>query len=530
MRLPAGQSRAGRPTFCRLVGPGCPVRQSPIPAKATCVPVTASPPDYIWRFLEAARANPDATAIKAGRQEISYADFEYLVRRYAAAFRDARAKRVLVALPPGIDVYAAILGSGLAGCTHTPLNLASPEAKAARIVEMLKPEVIVGGERARDLAENSAGAIHLDPEKLGDASFDEEPRTGHLAYILFTSGTTGLPKGVMVPRSALNNYVGWLERDLACAPGDRVSQHPSIAFDISMTDIFGALCFGATLVPLMSQGDRLLPARFIAREKITVWNSTPSVVGLMMQAGEAEGRFLSSVRLFNFCGEPLLKEQLDAIFAAVPGAIAHNTYGPTEATIAVTNMKLRRGGYADKVRGSVTIGPPIAGMQLHLVGGSHEDEGEIVITGVQLADGYLDDPEKTVDRFREIEVAGKRRRGYFTGDWAERHNGSIYFRERLDFQVKIRGHRIEMDEVAGAIRDCGWPMVVVFPDRGSDSLAAVVESMDARQLDDLGLKNELLGKLEPYAVPQRIRLIDRLPRNENDKVDRRATIEWFNQQ
>ena len=489
---------------------------------------TASGVDYVTRFLQAAATNPGATAVKAGRDEISYADFEGLVRRYAAAFDQAGAKRVLIALPPGIDVYAAILGSGLAGCTHTPLNLASPDSKAARIVEMLQPQVVVGGDRARDLAACSPGALHLDPATLPERQFDGEPRSGHVAYILFTSGTTGLPKGVMVPRSALNHYVDWLGRDLACEPGDRVSQHPSIAFDISMTDIFGALCFGATLVPLMSEGDRYLPARFIAREKITVWNSTPSVVSLIIQAGEAEERFLKTVRLFNFCGEPLLEGHLDAIFAAVPETLVHNTYGPTEATISVTNMPLRKGSYADKVRGSVTIGPAIDGMELHLVGGSNRDEGEIVITGPQLADGYLDDPAKTAERFREIDVDGRKLLGYFTGDWAERHDGLIYFRERLDFQVKIRGHRIETDEVAAAIRNCGWPMVVVFPDRGNEALAAVVERMDGNQLDDARLRRSLQGKLEPYAVPQKIRLIDRLPRNENDKVDRRATIDWFN--
>jgi acyl-coenzyme A synthetase/AMP-(fatty) acid ligase len=96
--------------------------------------------------------------------------------------------------------------------------------------------------------------------------------------------------------------------------------------------------------------------------------------------------------------------------------------------------------------------------------------------------------------------------------------------------VKIRGHRIETDEVATAIRQCGWPMVVVFPDRGSEALAAVVEHIDGKQLDDADLRRRLQAKLEPYAVPQRIRLVDRLPRNENDKVDRRATIDWFNGQ
>lgn len=487
----------------------------------------SGPKDYVLRFLEAAREFPDAPAIRAGTREISYAEFERLVRRYAAAFRAASAERVLIALGPGIDVYAAILGSGLAGCTHTPLNLASPREKAERILEMLAPQVVVGGDLARDLAGQSPGARHLDPAELPEEVFDGPGRVAEHAYVLFTSGTTGLPKGVVISRTALNHYVAWLGKDLRCGPGDRVSQHPSLAFDISMTDIFGALCFGATLVPLMSEGDRYLPARFIARQKITVWNSTPSVMSLIIQAGEAEERFLSSVRLFNFCGEPLLKVHLDAIFKARPDVLVHNTYGPTEATIAVTNMPLRSGDYAGHIRGSVTIGPPIGEMQLHLVGGAHPDEGEIVITGPQLAEGYLHDPVKTAERFRDVEVNGSPVRGYYTGDWGERHGGLIYFKERLDFQVKIRGHRIETDEVAEAIRAQGWPMVVVFPEKDNEALAALVERQGDRPLDEKALKQSLSGKLEPYAVPQRIRMIDRLPRNENDKVDRRASIDWY---
>jgi D-alanine--poly(phosphoribitol) ligase subunit 1 len=181
----------------------------------------------------------------------------------------------------------------------------------------------------------------------------------------------------MVPRSALDHYVQWMTDVFEISPHDRFSQHPNLAFDISMTDIFGALCHGATLYPLLREVDRLMPARMIEREKITVWNSVPSVVSLMMQAGQATAANLVSVRLFNFCGEPLLPEQLEALFAARPDVLVRNTYGPTEATIAVTD--LRKYDHRLATITSVAIGVPISNVGIHLIGGRHAEKGQVVI-------------------------------------------------------------------------------------------------------------------------------------------------------
>jgi D-alanine--poly(phosphoribitol) ligase subunit 1 len=222
--------------------------------------------------------------------------------------------------------------------------------------------------------------------------------------VTFTSGSTGLPKGVMVSRTALNHYVSWAIGADIVRPDDRVSQHPNIAFDVSVTDIYGALSQGATLFPIAGASDRLMPARMIQREGITVWNSVPSVVNLMMQAGEVTTAMLRSVRLFNFLGEPLLREQLRAIFAARPDVAVNNTYGPTEATVSMTHLRLTASDYEAVCTTSVALGEAIADMGLHLVGGSHPDEGELVITGPQLADGYWNDPERSAAVFRPLET------------------------------------------------------------------------------------------------------------------------------
>ena len=306
---------------------------------------------------------------------------------------------------------------------------------------------------------------------------------------------------------------------------DRVAQHPNLAFDISMTDVFAGLCHGAALVTLHTAADRMMPARFIAREKISVWNSTPSVVSLMMQANDVTAANLASLRLMNFCGEPLLREQLDAVFNARPDLLVQNTYGPTEATVSMTCLPLRADSYESYCAASVALGDTIPDMGVVLAGGAHGDEGEIVITGPQLADGYWADEAKTAAVFRTVMTPQGPQRGYWTGDWAERRDRRLFFKERIDFQVKVRGFRVELDEVSAAIRDCGWPVAVCF--KRGDALAAVVEATPDRTFNESALRAILATKIEPHAVPAAIVAVPRMPRNDNDKLDRKAAAALF---
>jgi len=481
--------------------------------------------DVIDRFLARAAERPADPAILGQGTELSYSTVERRVRAIARALAQIEAPRVLIALPPSADAYASILATGLVGGYHTPLNLSAPVTKRRRIAQVLEPDIIIGDAGALSEFRGSspgAGAIYLDPAAIADDDLFEGAGTRHhTAYVIFTSGSTGTPKGVVISRDALNHYVAWLST-LGYGPGDRVSQQPNLGFDISMTDIFGALCYGATLCPLESDADRLTPARFVARHGITVWNSTPSAISLMMRARQVTSKNLASVRLFNFCGEPLLREHLDALFAARPDARVQNTYGPTEATISMTALELTPDNFENLCDTSVAIGDPIPGMAYELVGGPDPDRGEIVISGPQVADGYWNDPDQTATKFRELPDG---RRGYFTGDWAERRDGQVYFRERIDFQVKVKGYRVELDEVAAAIRSCGWPVACVF--KWDESLAAVVEELPDRALDERQLKLELSQLIEAHAVPERVLGIAHMPRSENDKLDRQAAAQWF---
>jgi D-alanine--poly(phosphoribitol) ligase subunit 1 len=483
--------------------------------------------DAVDRLLRCATVVPEANCVGAGELKYTFAEFVIRVRQFAARFAQRPYPSVLIALPQIPDAYAAMFGAGLAGGYYSPVNTAAPLAKLRRIVGLLQPDFIVASnDLGNQLSDAAPGAALLDPNTLNELSPFEGNGTRHkLAYVIFTSGSTGTPKGVMISRSALNSFIGWLGKAWDVRPGDRISQYPNIAFDLSVADIYGSICFGATLFPFQEPGDRLMPALMIQREKITIWNSVPSAISLMMQSNSLNALALESVRLFNFCGEPLLREHLDGIFGARPDAVVQNTYGPTEATVSMTSILLRSDTYRAACGTSVALGDAIPGMDLRLVGGRDANEGEIVISGPQLADGYWQDNEKTAQSFKVFDCNHNLMRGYFTGDWGELRGGNLYFKERVDFQVKVKGFRIELDEVSAAIRDCGWPVSCVF--KWKQGLGAVVERQSGKDFDQNALHAALAEKIEQHAIPHLILEINSMPRNENDKLDRTAAAEWF---
>jgi D-alanine--poly(phosphoribitol) ligase subunit 1 len=485
--------------------------------------------DVIDLFLATAAARGSKAAISVHGRTLSYEDFEHRVRQFAGALSRNAGSGVMIALPQGPDAYAAMLGAGLAGCYYAPLNVEVPIAKLQKVVEIMDPAAIVAAPPLLSALTGVAPtATAVDPNN-GLGPVLTGPGSRHeIAYIIFTSGTTGTPKGVVIPRSALDHFVDWVDRSKTITAEDRVAQFSNIAFDVSVTDIYGGFCLGATVCPVIGRADRMYPARLVAREQVTLWNSTPSVISLMSWAGEVTGELLGSLRLINTCGEALLPAHMQAIFAALPDMTVQNSYGPTETTVTMTELRLNRHNFQSACEASVAIGPPIERMSIQLLGGQHDDEGEIVIAGPQLAMGYWRDQERTERAFKTVRMQGEPVRAYFSGDWAERRNGHIFFKERIDLQVKIRGVRLELEEIAHAIRDEGFPVTCVLKWR--DELAAVIERRPGHSFDELTLRSGLAKRLEAHAIPAVIRPIDLIPRNQNDKLDRVAVGKWLDMQ
>lgn len=478
------------------------------------------PVDPLARFFQAVARDPQHPAVDTGRSVVGYGSLGHLVRRMAyaidAALPAGAERRVLIHLPQGAAAYAAMFATLMAGGFYAPVNVGQPPGQRRALVQRFDPAVVIG--RADEVAAIGLDPTVpvIDPDSL-DASEMAAPRAPHaLAYVIFTSGSTGVPKGVMLGRTGLAHYVDWALGAMAVRPTDRWSQHPNIGFDLSVLDIYGALCAGATLVPITDRRDRLLPAEAIARHRLTIWDSVPSVVDLMRRGGQMTAERLASLRLMTFCGEPLLPAHLQAIFDIRPDVIVHNTYGPTEATVSMTLLCLTKETFREATQETVALGAPIPGMSLQLMGDDdNPDEGEIVIGGPQVAHGYWREPELTDRAFGRSCIDGRDQPIYRTGDWAVRRSNHLYFAARLDRQTKIHGHRLELGEIDAVLRRAGALAAHTLVADGR--IIAFVELADDKT--PAALRQACGESLPDYAMPHIIEPLDQLPRSANDKID-----------
>tara|TARA_R110002096_G_scaffold85802_2_gene197845 strand:+ start:93 stop:1565 length:1473 start_codon:yes stop_codon:yes gene_type:complete len=485
--------------------------------------------DVVSRFCEIARAHPEhAAVVTTERGTCTYS----ALLRFAATVR----ARVLEHSPKGGSIaivaeqnelgYGAMLGALMAGRGYVPINPGHPPLLKKEIIEISESSVVLAKGAGANLTSDKC--IALDLERIWeevdttaelvdevDLDFDES-----IGYTIFTSGSTGRPKGVQIFRHSLNCYVDWAVDAMKISTADRWSQHPNLGFDLSVLDVYGALCGGATLFPITSPADRLMPARLIKRERLTIWNSVPSVLDLLNRASQLNQDHLGSLRLATFCGEALYPRHLEWLFEANENLIVHNTYGPTEATVSCTLVTLTVSNFTQFCRDTVALGDPIVGMKLRLDGRGNGSQGEIWLAGDQLSKGYLKRDEETQKLF----VEDKGERWYRTGDLAEEIDGQLYFLERLDNQVKVNGYRIELGAIAARVMKLTNLTAKVVLINGR--LCCFVENR-GEPLELENLTAQLQSCSESYAVPEVFHEIAAFPRNQNDKIDLKKLVEEY---
>ena len=406
-------------------------------------------------YLMSQRNNNNIAVIESNRCW-SYSEFAtYCLRAYWYLMTH-NIKKIMICLPQSFYAYTIIWGAYCAGVTFCPVTTSIPLERRKYYLSQFKPDIIVSDTVDPLNIENR----YIHSCDLFNDSFTEAKlpvamiNNKALAYVIFTSGSTGLPKGVMIKRDSLDNFLNWSTSEYDVKPGDRWGQFSNLGFDLSICDIFTAILKGAALVPISGQAEKIMPGKVIKNKKITFWHSVPSVIDIINKAKHLNLDFLESLKTMVFCGERLFPSQLDMLFKVNPSLTIYNTYGPTEATIICSFIKLTFENYKRYCHNTVSIGKALPGFEISL-SNKKENNNEIIITSDYIAAGYLNNGDNLNTPFKSIVKGGVETLTYYTGDFGEEIDGNLYFVSRKDSQIKRMGYRIDLSEIDYHLREFG---------------------------------------------------------------------------
>ncbi|WP_425087663.1 amino acid adenylation domain-containing protein [Stappia sp.] len=517
-------------------------------------------PTTVPRLLEEAHAlRTSAIAVSCGAASMTHGELMAESNRIANALKACgvkRGDRVGVYLDKSIASLASLIGIMKADAVCVPLDPTGPVARMAFIVadcgvrvlitsgnkqgrlETLLADggeldtVVVVGDRPLDLADASVRIVSA--AQVAQASGTAPPRhalEGDLAYILYTSGSTGRPKGVMLTHRNIVAFVEWAARQFGVGPADRVSSHAPFHFDLSLFDLYVTLARGAT-VCLVPQGIGFLGVdlvKFIADNRITIWQSVPSVLMIVEKHIKERQTDLGALRVVFFAGEPYPPQALRGLMKKLPGARYFNIYGATEINDVTCHAIEHLPDDAP-----LPIGKPCGHMEVVVLDENDRpltetgSIGELCARGPTVAKGYWGDPKMTAEKFVQNPVHDDHEdRLYRSGDLVEiRRGGVLAYVGRRDAQVKIRGYRINLREVEEAVLKHPEVAAVAVVDRVADDatryLVAVVETTEGAELSLRALKRHLSESLPAYMAPETLEIVAELPKTSTGKVDRQA--------
>lgn len=472
------------------------------------------PPQTIQALFEQQVAQtPDALALVFEQTQLTYAQLNVRANQLAHHLISLGIEPdmlIAIMMERSIEMVVALLAVLKAGGAYVPID---PSYPTERIRFMLSDCAACIVLKQAHLQHHDTTIPHVDVDQFRPTTDTNNPVTAttpsNLAYVIYTSGSTGWPKGVLIPQQNLYNLVRDNVRRFAITPQSRVLHAPMFGFDVGVGDLFMTLCAGATLY--MPDREQLVGRQLINQLQ---WSRATHVSLTPSGLSTAQPQPLPHLQTMIVAGE-VLPELL--VRAWVPYTTVWNAYGPTESTIYATAAQCH-------AEDDVHIGRPIDNVNTYILNTALQlvpigVAGELYIGGVQLANGYLNRPKLTIDRFIQHPEFG---RLYKTGDLCRwRSDGTIDFLGRSDFQVKIRGFRIELSEIEAVLlaqENVQEAVVIAREENGNSRLIAYLVG----EADSSTLRQQLRQRLPEYMLPAVFVLLDRMPLNPNGKLDRRA--------
>jgi amino acid adenylation domain-containing protein len=496
------------------------------------LPAVPPGPTLLDLVEEQVRAAPERIAVSCDTQRYTYADLWRASGRVASrllAAGVARGDLVGICMPRRSEMVAAALGVLRAGAAYVPLDSSFPDKRLRTMIEraaLRHTVVLAGHELPAAVTEHDAVLVPVDDADIRAGGEDEAalPAVGgaDLAYVLFTSGSTGEPKGVRILHRNLANFLRSMRESPGFGPDDVICAVTTLSFDIAGLELYLPLVSGAR-VHIATEAEVRDPQKTMALMKAcgaTVLQTTPTLLRLLCDGGRVEG--LAGLKLL-VGGEAMPRDLANEV-------VRHcrelwNMYGPTETTIWSTIHRVEAG------EGPVPLGRPIANTRIHVLDEAGRplgagERGEIWIGGDGVADGYLNRPDLTAERFRVDPFADDGSRMYRTGDVGSLEDGVLYFHGRADDQVKLRGFRIELGDIEAAAHED--PLVreaaAAVREFGSHDQRLVLYVTSRDRYGDLAgrLRERLRESLPPYMRPNHIVVLETMPTTPNGKTDRKA--------
>lgn len=480
--------------------------------------------DILEAIRHFSKATPNKNAVQHQENTLTYSELETYSNQLALRLKN-ETQPIVVYGHMSPYMIVGMIAALKAGCGYVPIDYSIPANRIESIVKKIEPSLFLNTMTDTITIEGVDVVDVHELDLIGEDDHISNIQPDTIAYTIFTSGSTGEPKGVQIYYDSLVDFANWVDDLNHNKEGQVWLNQAPLSFDLSVMSVYPALISGGTIQFIskdMIMNPKALHELFIS-QRIDVWVSTPSFMEMCLLLPSFNEGQMPNLSTFLFCGEVFGHKSAQRLVQQFPQADIYNTYGPTEATVAITSILVTEAllNQFD----IVPIGAPRPGVQLRLT-----EENELVIEGSCVSAGYVKDPERSARVFFETDGT----RGYLTGDSAKFEYDQWFIQGRIDNQIKYNGYRMELEEIEAKLNrldEINSAMVVPVRKNNKVKLLKGVIRLSSQDLDEKkaikAIKERIKKELPDYMIPQQWVCVDQMPLNNNGKIDRKMINEVY---